>query len=85
MPVRWRPWASSDEPIVRRVKVILHEDLHGDVNFALPWEIEEGIVTPLGSFAAVEYFRWKNEQKEFAKCRDVFRRRAGHARKNSMG
>ncbi|MGH7872141.1 MAG: hypothetical protein ACREQO_07960, partial [Candidatus Binatia bacterium] len=39
----------SEEPIVRRVKVILHEDLHGDVNFALPWEIEEGIVTPLGS------------------------------------
>ena len=53
----------SDEPIVRRVKVTLHEDLHGDVNFALPWEIEEGIVTPLGSLAAVEYFRWKNEQK----------------------
>ncbi|HMF48461.1 MAG TPA: hypothetical protein VK603_07455, partial [Candidatus Saccharimonadales bacterium] len=54
----------SDEPIVRRVKVTLHEDLHGDVNFALPWEIEEGIVTPLGSLAAVEYFRWKNEQKD---------------------
>jgi len=53
----------SDEPIVRQVKVTLHEDLHGDVNFALPWEIEEGIVTPLGSLAAVEYFRWKNEQK----------------------
>jgi hypothetical protein len=52
----------SEEPIVRRVKVILHEDLHGDVNFALPWEIEEGIVTPLGSLAAVEYFRWKGEQ-----------------------
>jgi hypothetical protein len=27
--------------------VILHEDLHGDNNFALPWEIEEGVVTPL--------------------------------------
>ena len=53
----------SEEPIVRRVKVILHEDLHGDVNFALPWEIEEGIVTPLGSLAALEYFRWKNEPK----------------------
>ena len=59
----------SDEPIVRRVKVTLHEDLHGDVNFALPWEIEEGIVTPLGSLAAMEYFRWKNEQKNLAKCR----------------
>lgn len=53
----------SEEPIVRRVKVILHEDLHGDVNFALPWEIEEGIVTPLGSLAAVEYFRWKGDER----------------------
>lgn len=53
----------ADEPIVRRVKVVLHEDLHGDVNFALPWEIEEAIVTPLGSLAAVEYFRWKGDEK----------------------
>jgi hypothetical protein len=53
----------ADEPIVRRIKVILHEDLHGDGNFALPWEIEEGIVTPLGSLAAVEYFRWKGDEK----------------------
>lgn len=52
----------ADEPLVRRVKVILHEDLHGDVNFALPWEIEEAIVTPLGSLAAVEYFRRRGDQ-----------------------
>jgi len=52
----------AEEPIVRRVKVILHEDLHGDANFALPWEIEEAIVTPLGSLAAVEYFRYKNDE-----------------------
>jgi hypothetical protein len=52
----------SDEPIVRRVKVVLHEDLHGDSNFAQTWEIEEGIVTPLGSLAAVEYFRWKGDE-----------------------
>jgi hypothetical protein len=51
------------EPMVRRVTVILHEDLHGDANFALSWEIEEGIVTPLGSLAAVEYFRWKGDEK----------------------
>jgi hypothetical protein len=55
----------AEEPIVRRVKVILHEDLHGDVNFALPWEIEEAVVTPLGSLAAVEYFRWKGDEKNF--------------------
>lgn len=53
----------AEEPIVRRVKVILHEDLHGDSNFALPWEIEEAIVTPLGSLATVEYFRWKGDER----------------------
>jgi len=56
----------AEEPLVRRVKVILHEDLHGDVNFALPWEIEEAIVTPLGSLAAIEYFRQKGDEKNLA-------------------
>jgi hypothetical protein len=56
----------AEEPMVRRVKVILHEDLHGDVNFALPWEIEEAIVTPLGSLAAVEYFRQAGDEKNLA-------------------
>jgi hypothetical protein len=55
----------AEEPIVRRVKVILHEDLHGDVNLALPWEIEEAIVTPLGSLAAVEYFRYKGDERNW--------------------
>jgi len=41
---------------VRRVMVVLHEDLHGDANFALPWEIEEGLVTPLGYLAAAAFF-----------------------------
>src|SRR6266576_4860802 len=49
------------QPIVRRVMVVLHEDLHGDANFALPWEIEEAIVTPLGSLAAVAYFLQKGD------------------------
>ncbi|HEX9454795.1 MAG TPA: hypothetical protein VGA27_10560, partial [Candidatus Binatia bacterium] len=56
----------AEEPLVRRVKVILHEDLHGDVNFALPWEIEEAIVTPLGSLAAIEYFRQNGDEKNLA-------------------
>jgi hypothetical protein len=42
---------------VRRVNVILHEELHGDANFDLPWDIEEAVVTPLGSLATVEYFK----------------------------
>jgi hypothetical protein len=53
----------AEEGTVRRVKVILHEDLHGDENFALSWEIEESIVTPLGSAAAVEFFRRKRDQQ----------------------
>lgn len=54
----------AEEALVRRAKVILHEDLHGDVNFALPWEIEEAIVTPLGSLAVVEYLRHKGGEKD---------------------
>jgi hypothetical protein len=53
----------AGEGTVRRVKVILHEDLHGDKNFDLPWEVEESIVTPLGSLAAVEFFRRKGDQQ----------------------
>ena len=53
----------AGEGTVRRVKVILHEDLHGDNNFALSWEVEESIVTPLGSLAAVEFFRSKGDQQ----------------------
>ena len=50
------------EGVVRKVKVILHEDLHGDNNFDLSWEVEEGIVTPLGSLAAIEFFRRKGDR-----------------------
>ena len=50
------------EPVIRRVMVVLHEDLHGDANFSLPWEMEEAIVTPLGSLAALAYFRQKNDE-----------------------
>jgi len=53
----------AGEGIVRRVKVILHEDLHGEKNFDLPWEVEESIVTPLGSLAAVEFFRRNGDQE----------------------
>jgi hypothetical protein len=53
----------SGEGTLLRVKVILHEDLHGDNNFALPWEVEESIVTPLGSLAAIEFFRRKGDQQ----------------------
>ena len=53
----------TEEGTLRRVKVVLHEDLHGDENFVLPWEIEESIVTPLSSLAAVEFFRHKGDSQ----------------------
>jgi hypothetical protein len=56
----------ASQGIIRRVKVILHEDLHGENNFNLPWEIEEGIVTPLSSLATVEFFK-QNGNEENAK------------------
>jgi len=49
------------EGMVRRVQIILHEDLHGDANFDLPWDIEEAVVTPLGALAAAEYFKHKGD------------------------
>jgi hypothetical protein len=58
----------ADEPVVRRVEVILHEDLHGDKNFDLPWELEESIVTPFGSVAALEYFRFKGDSEAASKA-----------------
>jgi hypothetical protein len=43
------------------VTVVIHEDLHGDGNFDLPWEIEESLITPLGSIAAVEFFKRRSD------------------------
>jgi len=45
-----------------KVKTVLHEDLHDDKNFDLPWEDEESIITPLGALAALEFFKHKADQ-----------------------
>ena len=74
----------AEEPIVRRVKVILHEDLHGDANFALSWEIEEAIVTPLGSLAAIEYFRYKSDEKNWKNAMASMREERNVARELSV-
>jgi hypothetical protein len=58
----------ADTGIVRRVKVILHEDLHGDKNFDLAWDIEEAIVTPLGSLAAAEFFKHKGDEENLKRA-----------------
>jgi hypothetical protein len=68
------------EGIVRQVKVILHEDLHGDNNFDLPWEIEEAIVTPLGSLAAVEFFRWKGDRENVERAQESLNQERRYAR-----
>jgi hypothetical protein len=54
---------------VRRVMVILHEDLHGETNFDLSWDIEEAVVTPLGALAAVEFFTWKEDAENLGRAR----------------
>ena len=59
----------ASEEIAQRVKVILHEDLHDDHNFNLPWEVEEAIVTPLGSLAAMEFFRLSGDQESLQRVR----------------
>lgn len=47
------------DSVLMRVKTALHEDLHDDRNFDLPWEDEESIITPLGALAALEFFKHK--------------------------
>jgi len=59
------------EGIVRRVNVILHEDLHGDTNFDFLWDIEEGVVTPLGSLAAAEYFRHTGDAENLKRAQSA--------------
>jgi len=59
------------EGIVRRVQVVLHEDLHGDANFALPWDIEEAVVTPLGALAAAEYFKQKGDAQNLKRAQSA--------------
>lgn len=60
--------AFASQGTVRRVTVILHEDLHGEANFDLPWDVEEGVVTPLGSLAAVEYLKHKNDAENLRRA-----------------
>jgi hypothetical protein len=58
------------EGAVRQVSVVIHEDLHGDTNFDLPWEIEESLITPLGSIAAVEFFKRRSDSANFESAQE---------------
>jgi hypothetical protein len=50
------------ESVLTRVTTVLHEDLHDDRNFKLPWESEESIITPVGELAALEFFKSRDDQ-----------------------
>ena len=58
------------EGTVRQVAVVIHEDLHGDTNFDLPWEVEESLITPLGSIAAVEFFKRTGDSAKLESARE---------------
>jgi hypothetical protein len=51
----------AGDSLLRKVEVVLHEDLHDSKNFALLWEYEESLVNPLGLLAAVEFFKSKGD------------------------
>jgi hypothetical protein len=68
------------EGSARQVKVILHEDLHGDNNFDLPWEIEEAVVTPISSLAAVEFFKSKGDRENLQQAQESLNRERSVAR-----
>ena len=59
----------SEEPIVRRVKVILHEDLHGDVNFAAVGD-RRGDRYALRFAGGRGIFSLEKRGKKSAKCRE---------------
>ena len=64
------------ESAFTRVMIILHEDLHGDQNFALPWETEESLVTPLSLLAALQFFKHKGDDVNIAQARAAIEERS---------
>ena len=73
------------EPPLARVKTILHEDLHDDRNFKLPWESEESIVTPVGALAALEFFKSNEDRANADKARaEIERERTLSRELNSL-
>lgn len=57
------------EQLLTRVTTVLHEDLHDDRNFKLPWESEESIITPVGELAALEFFKSRDDQANVGAAR----------------
>lgn len=45
----------------RRVEVILHEDIHQNLNPGMSWQDNETITTALACLAALEYFEYQND------------------------
>ncbi len=64
----------SKQSALTRVMIILHEDLHG--NFALPWETEESLVTPLGLIAALRFFEYKADDIDVREAQSAIQERS---------
>jgi hypothetical protein len=50
------------ESVLRKVELVLHEDLHDDKNFALIWEYEESLVNAIGLLATIDFFNAKGDE-----------------------
>ncbi|HWP59197.1 MAG TPA: hypothetical protein VNL14_14985 [Candidatus Acidoferrales bacterium] len=57
------------ESTARKVTVIVHEDLHDDRNFALPWEEEEALITPLGMIVALRFLESRSDEAAAAEMK----------------
>ncbi|MBI4525504.1 MAG: hypothetical protein HY695_17015 [Deltaproteobacteria bacterium] len=68
------------ESTFTKVTTVLHEDLHGDKNFDLMWEIEESIITPLSLLAALEFFRERGDEANVTEARSTIEERSKLAR-----
>ncbi len=66
----------SRQSTLTRVMITLHEDLHGDQNFDLPWETEESLVTPLGFLAALKFFEHKGDDIDMREAQAAIEERS---------
>jgi hypothetical protein len=66
----------AKKSLFRRVMTVLHEDLHGDQNFALPWENEESIVTPLAMIATLQFLKYKGDEPGIKEAESVIKEEA---------
>jgi hypothetical protein len=69
-----------DDSVLRKVEVVLHEDLHDNKNFALLWEHEESLVNALGLLAAVEFLKSKGDEANAKRAQALMQERRAVSR-----